>query len=225
MSETNPERKTLTAAEAVEKIAAALMLDHDFVPLEKIWPEQSSLSARFDACLAKRDGADFWVKAILADRGLGGEELKLSAEIFREALKKAEAPVSGSRVLAELILVSPVRIAEERWTGLISAPEGSFLSPVLVSKSCVELSPRRFRHEGRVKLWPGARWYLNTLKPGRPLESREMEETLEQRWDQDQKTRRLLHAGNPWATYGLILLNLAAFSLIWQQAEIGRAHV
>jgi membrane associated rhomboid family serine protease len=216
----NRRPEPLPPAEALGLARDALILDLDYSPLEQVLPDQSSLAARFDACLIKREGNEILVKAFLVDRGQGSEELRLSAEVFREALKSLPLPDRWGRVLAELVFVAPQKVSEERWQGLAGAAEGKFLSPVLVSRSCLELDPLNFRRQSRVKVTPPPPWYLKVLQKRSSLGSEELETILRQRRETDQQARRLIFSGTPWATYTLIGVNVLAFGLWLRQTEM-----
>jgi hypothetical protein len=199
------------------------MLEQEFLPLENLWPDLSGLSARFDACLARKDGGNILVKAFLCDRGQAGEELRLMAGLFRSGLKPLQGGAPGGRVLAEFILVSAGKIRQERWEEFAASGEGGFLAPVLLAKACLELEPPNLRRRGRVKPWPRDSWFFQRLQQPSLLTLAEVKGELRLREQKDRAAREKLGKGRPWATWTLIGLNVLAYAatlLIQQSAEV-----
>lgn len=208
-------------ASLAEKLADSLVVDEEFLPLERVLPEAAPVSAAFDACVARLNGRDLTVNAFLEFRGQDVPELEFRAQQLKEALTGSERLVPG-RLYAQLTLVSEEPLPQDRWEALEKISEGHFLSKTVLARASIDKFEGvwRFRRQGGKAPGPGQAWYLKKLAQGLagPLEAGEV---LRFRQEEDGRIRQWLRRRNTWATYLLIILNTAYFLTYFLQGPGG----
>jgi membrane associated rhomboid family serine protease len=201
-----------------QSLADSLIVEQEFLPLERALPRIGSAAEGFDACVARFTRRDLWVHALLEWRGQDAEDLDFRSRALLEALGREAGRISG-RVYVSIFLVSPEALPEAAWKALERIPQGHFLSKVVCAH--VGLS-KDWRMAGLKEPLPGRRWFMDKMRQGSLADSGQAEEVLRQRAEEEQRIRGWLNRRGTWATYLLIAMNTAYFlSYAFQRLPAG----
>lgn len=197
--------------ERIEAVSRELVIEKDFVPLEKAIPASGSAAGLFEASVARVDAQGVQVLVFLAWHGQEATELEWRADSLRQGLTPA-APFIQGRVIATLLVVcesaEAMKAAELACRGI---KEGHFLEKILVGHAVLDMSRGQLSHVGREKPQPGLDW-LEERFVSRSAPSREVAEAIiERKMGEERQSRRLLSRRDSWATWSLIILNVMAF--------------
>jgi rhomboid protease GluP len=203
----------MTLGSAAAGLGRYLVVTHGYSPLGHLLGQATGMEEHFDALVARFDGDDLQVQALVADAGGDPGAASLRAEALRSALEGARAAVRG-RIHAVLWVVTDSPGRAERLQGaLFNFEDGHFLSQVLVARGVLGLDGYGAL-AGRATPQPDAQALAKALQdPGLDPGQAAVALTLEAREIDERQARRLLKPGPAPMTWLLIGLNVAAYLL------------
>jgi len=214
----------MSVLDAVQRLARRLSLEQDFVPLGRLLGPHGQMEGGFDAVLARWEGRDLRVHALLADLNGDPGAAGARAEGLRTALRAAEGMVRGRIYAGVWVLCQSRARARQLGEALLGFEDGHFLSKTLVGRGVLSLDGEAL-WDGRAGAKP-APALLQGLAADPALDPGEaaLAERLE-RIDHDERAaRRMLKPSPSPLTWALITLNVAGFALQWTLASQGRLH-
>jgi membrane associated rhomboid family serine protease len=214
----------MSVLDAVQRLARRLALEQDYVPLGRLLGPSSQLEGSFDAVLARWEGRDLRVHALLADLNGDPGAAGPRAEALRLALRSTEPLVRGRIYAGVWVCCQGRGRAKQLAEALHGFEDGHFLSKTLVGRGVLSLDGEAL-WEGRSPAKPGpAQMQALAMDPGSDPGEAALAERLE-RMDHDERAaRRMLKPSPSPLTWALITLNVAAFGLQWALASQGREH-
>ncbi|HTB22259.1 MAG TPA: rhomboid family intramembrane serine protease [bacterium] len=206
---------------ALEALARWLSVRGGFEPLPQVLPGTASLAlGLFDACLARFEGGDLRVHALLADEGGDLGFAVHRAESFRASLKAAEPLVRGRlKVCVWLIVADAARAAELRGV-FLRFEDGHFLAKTVVGRGILCVGSGEGEFSGRTQPKPSARELAGVLldasaDPG-PDEAERVREARESaalnRHRDERSAAMMLRPGPSPATWSLMAVNVACYA-------------
>ncbi|HTB35009.1 MAG TPA: rhomboid family intramembrane serine protease [bacterium] len=214
----------MSAPDAVQRLARRLALEHDYVPLGRLLGPNAQLEGGFDAVLARWEGRDLRVHALLADLNGDPGAAGPRAEGLRLALRSAEGLVRGRLYAGVWVLCEDRARARQLGQALFGFEDGHFLSKTLVGRGVLSLDGEA-AWEGRAAAKPSPAVMQGlAVDPAEDPGEAALALRLE-KMDHDERTaRRMLKPAPSPLTWALIVLNVAAFSMQWMLASQGRAR-
>jgi membrane associated rhomboid family serine protease len=198
-------------ASRIEEVLRDLVMEQDFVPLEKILPAAGAVAGLFEGCVARHHSDGLDLHAFLGWHNQESSELAWRCDSLRRALEGASHQIQG-RISVNLFLVaegqSELGAMEAALAGV---KEGHFLEKILIGRVAVALRAGQLRHYGRVKARPALDWFEEHFLSSSGHLAADAKAILEQKEGDDIRTRRLLMKNDTWATWILIGLNCIAF--------------
>jgi rhomboid protease GluP len=214
----------MNVSESLQRLARRLALEHDYVPLGRLLGSSSPLEGSFDAVLARWEGRDLRVHALLGDLNGDPGGAGPRAEGLRQALRQAEPLVRGRIYAGVWVLCLDRARARQLSQALFGFEDGHFLSKTLVGRGVVSLDGEAL-WEGRApaKPAPGILQAMAVESQADPGEAA-LAERLERMDSDERAARRMLKPSPAPLTWALITLNVVAFVLQWLLAGQGRLH-
>jgi len=193
-----------------------------FEPLQQLLPAGMASYAQgyFDACLARWEGPDLRVHALLADEG-GDPQLALNrAESFRAALKPVEAAVRGRLKAAVWLVVADASRAADLRAPFLRFEDAHFLAKTVVGRGLLCVGTGEGDFSGRTASRPTARELAAILAdpaaaPGMDDAERVRlgrENAAVHRDREERSAATLLRPGPSPATWTLMGLNVACYA-------------
>jgi len=214
------------AAAALEALHRWLLVREGFTPLPQAFTPAPAMEGLFDACVARWEGPDLRVIALIADHGGDSQDAAFRAESFRQALVQVEEHCGGRLLAGVWVLASrPERAAELR-ESLLHFEDGHFLAKTLMGRGVLCLADGEAAWSGRVEAVPAAGALSAAIKdPSADPGPDSAEAALRRQGEDERNARRLLKPGPSPVTWALISLNILAFSwqVAWFQALDGQA--
>ncbi|MGH7441500.1 MAG: rhomboid family intramembrane serine protease [bacterium] len=182
----------------------------------------------FDACLARWEGDDLCLLALLADEGASAELPAQRAEAFRRTLSGVETFVRGRLKVGVWLVVAEASRYDTLKPGFLGFEDAHFLSKSVVGRGLLCAADGRGEFVGRAPADPSAEELGAILvdpktDPG-PSEAervRAEREARAQRHERDERSAaRLLRPSPSPATWALIGVNSAVFvgQLLYSQS-------
>jgi membrane associated rhomboid family serine protease len=145
--------------EALDALVRWMTVRGGFEPLQQLLPAGTASYAQgyFDACLARWEGPDLRVHALLADEGGDPQLATHRAESFRAALKGVEGAVRGRLKAAVWLVVADAPRAADLRAPFLRFEDAHFLSKTVVGRGvlCVQTGEGEF--SGRTDSRPPAK--------------------------------------------------------------------
>lgn len=202
--------------QALESLQRWLLVRQGFVPLAQAFAPAPAMEALFDACVARWEGSDLRVIALLADHGGDSADAAHRAESFRLALAEVQGQCPGRILGGVWTLTAEAARAGELQAALLDFEDGHFLAQTLMGRGVLCVGKGQGVWAGRAQPRPSAEEMAAAMAPESDPGSEQAEAILRRRDAQEKATRRLLRPGPSRVTWGLISLNVLAFS--WQVA-------
>jgi membrane associated rhomboid family serine protease len=197
--------------DAGQALGRHLVVRHGYTPLGRLLGPSAGLDGLFDAVLARFQGQDLWVQALLTDAGGDAAWAAHRAEALRSALGRAHSAVRGRVHAAVWMLCEGGPRAQALQAQLLDFEDGHFLSPVLVGRGVLGLDGF-CAYAGRAQPQPGAAELAGALAgPGLDPGEGAQALTLEARELDERGARRLLRPAPSPVTWLLIAVNAGAF--------------
>jgi rhomboid protease GluP len=212
----------MSILESAQRLARRLTLEHDYVPLGRLLGPSGQLEGGFDALLARWEGRDLRVHALLGDLNGDPGAAGPRAEALRLALRSAESLVRGRIYAGVWVLCQDQARARQLSEALFGFEDGHFISKTLVGRGVLSLDGVAL-WEGRAPAKPApALMQSLAVDPASDPGEAALAERLE-RMDHDERAaRRMLKPSPAPLTWALITLNVAAFVMQWMLASQGR---
>lgn len=201
----------MSLSDATQSLARHLVVREGYTPMGRLLGRALDLEGLFDALVARFDGDDLQVQALLTDVGGDPAWMAQRAESLRAALERGRGAVRGRIHAVAWAVCTDAPRAQALQAALFDFQDGHFLSQVLVGRGVLALD-RTCAQAGRAEPRPDAAALAQAL--GQPdldpgpgaealsVEAREMDE---------RSARRLLKPGPAPVTWLLIGLNVAVY--------------
>lgn len=207
------------ALQSTAALARWLSVRQGFKPLEQVLDEAPSMQGLFDACLARFDGEDLRVHALLADHGGDPGETAFRAEAFRRGLNECEGEVPGRLRAVVWVLAEREDRAEAFKRALMPFEDGHFLSKTLVGRGVLCTQTGEGAFHGRGGSVPTAAELCAALADPKSDPGEELAKSLEAGRERDahmlraeeRRAARMLKPGPLPLVWVLIGLNSAAY--------------
>lgn len=202
--------------EAAQRLARWLTWRHEAIPASEGLAGME-LDPALEPCLLRWRGPDLHLDALVADPGGDAGAAQALAERLRRALEQAALKAAG-RVRARVWLICrDAARAQALAPEYLDFVDGHFLSKVLVGRGLLSCDGAFARASGRSPSEPPVEAYARALTDlaGDPGEHAALL-AVQRRRDDARRAQRLLKTGPLPLTWGLILVNVAAFA--WQHA-------
>lgn len=213
----------MRADAAAPALSRWLALRHQALPLAEALPGLRLEPGFFDACLARWEGEDLVVHALLVDPGSDPYEPGRRAETLRGALEEAAAAVPGRIRAAVHCLSDSAPRAQRLREALMGHADGHFLAKVLVGRSVLCLSDGSAVYSGRAELAPSPADLARALADEDALPGEAEGQAWQAKREREQRSlRRILQPGRAPITWGLLAVNAAAFGFqLWRAQALG----
>lgn len=212
--------------QAAEALQRCLLVQWGFTPLAQAFAPAPAMEGLFDACVARWEGPDLRVIALLADHGGDREDAALRAEAFRVALKQVEGHCAGRILAGVWVLAADADRAAQLRAALLLFEDGHFLAKTLMGRGVLCLGTGQGAWAGRVQPQPSAaEMAAAAVDPAADPGAVNAQQVLQRQEDDERKARHLLRPGASPVTWALISLNVLVFSwqVAWFQALDGHA--
>jgi membrane associated rhomboid family serine protease len=206
---------------ALEALSRWLSVGAGFEPLAQLIPGTATLGlGLFDACLARWEGGDLRVHALLADEGGDAGLAVHRAESFRAALKPVEPLVRGRlKVCVWLVVADAARAAELR-APFLRFEDAHFLAKTVVGRGLLCVAGGEGEFSGRSQPKPSATELAAALSdasldPGAGEAERvrmDRESAALNRHRDERSAATLLRPGPSPATWALMAVNVACYA-------------
>ena len=211
-----------SAQDGVDALARWMTVRGGFQALEQLVPAgRVPALALFDACLARWEGGDLRIHALLADHGGEPDWAVHRAESLRGALRALEAHVSGRLKAGVWLVVGDAVRAADLGPRLLDFEDGHFLSKTVVGRGLLCVEDGKGAFSGRISPLPdAAELAAVAADPAQDPGADEAERTrlgreseALRRGREERAAARLLAPGPVPMTWVLLGLNIAMFLL------------